>query len=140
MFDRFARPSPAHAACRFPVLTGKYRKFFSPNSCAAAESANKPLLSVCWRKSPVPRNRRITGRVFLLFPVNLPTPRRRTRTMFHVKHCHPAHTIYGAHFAYCFPRSAGVPPARAAGVTKQLWEMSDMVALLEAWECENRSG
>jgi hypothetical protein len=25
-------------------------------------------------------------------------------------------------------------PAMAAGVTKQLWEMADMVTVLEAWE------
>jgi hypothetical protein len=29
------------------------------------------------------------------------------------------------------------PPAMAAGVTKRLWEMSDMVDVLEAWETAN---
>lgn len=27
-----------------------------------------------------------------------------------------------------------VAPATAAGITKRLWEMSDVVAMLEAWE------
>jgi hypothetical protein len=27
-----------------------------------------------------------------------------------------------------------ITPAMAAGVTSKLWEMSDMVAILEAWE------
>jgi len=29
-------------------------------------------------------------------------------------------------------------PAMAAGVTKRLWEMNDIVDVLEAWECSNR--
>ena len=29
-------------------------------------------------------------------------------------------------------------PAMAAGVTKRLWEMSDMVEVLEAWEARQR--
>ena len=31
-----------------------------------------------------------------------------------------------------------VTPAMAAGVTSKLWEMSDMVKVLEDWECTNR--
>lgn len=30
-----------------------------------------------------------------------------------------------------------VTPAMAAGVTKRLWEMSDIVEMLEAWEATN---
>jgi hypothetical protein len=30
-----------------------------------------------------------------------------------------------------------VSPAMAAGVTTRLWEMSDVVAMLEEWEAEN---
>jgi hypothetical protein len=29
-------------------------------------------------------------------------------------------------------------PAMAAGVTKRLWEMKDVVEMLEAWETSNR--
>ena len=32
-----------------------------------------------------------------------------------------------------------VTPAMAANVTKRLWEMSDMVDVLEAWEASDRS-
>jgi hypothetical protein len=31
-------------------------------------------------------------------------------------------------------------PAMAAGVTKRLWEIGDMVEVLEAWEAANAGG
>ena len=33
-----------------------------------------------------------------------------------------------------------VTPAMAAGVTDKLWEISDVVAMLEKWEVTNESG
>jgi hypothetical protein len=32
---------------------------------------------------------------------------------------------------------AALTPAMAAGVTDRLWEMSDMIGVLEAWEAAN---
>jgi hypothetical protein len=36
--------------------------------------------------------------------------------------------------AYDHGRKASQAPAMAAGVTDRLWEVADMVAVLEAWE------
>jgi hypothetical protein len=33
-----------------------------------------------------------------------------------------------------------VAPAMAAGVTSKLWELSDMVSVLEGWEAERAKG
>jgi hypothetical protein len=43
--------------------------------------------------------------------------------------------IYFMHYNFvCIHQTLRVIPAMAAGVTKKLWEMSDMVTVLEAWE------
>ena len=51
--------------------------------------------------------------------------------------------LSGVHFMhYNFVRihqTLKITPAMAAGVTSQLWEMSDMVKVLEAWEAANKS-
>jgi hypothetical protein len=50
-------------------------------------------------------------------------------------HAVPLHTMY-----YNFVRihkTLRTTPAMAAGVTKRLWEIGDMVDLLQAWERTN---
>jgi hypothetical protein len=43
--------------------------------------------------------------------------------------------IYFMHYNFVrIHQTLRVSPAMAAGVTKKLWEMSDMVNVLEAWE------
>ena len=43
--------------------------------------------------------------------------------------------IYFMHYNFVrIHQSLKITPAMAAGVTSQLWEMSDMVKVLEAWE------
>ena len=37
----------------------------------------------------------------------------------------------------CIHQSLKVPPAVAAGVTDKLWEISDIVTVLEQWELAN---
>jgi hypothetical protein len=45
------------------------------------------------------------------------------------------------HFLYynfvCVHQTLKVSPAMAVGVTKRLWEISDIVDALEAWEAKN---
>ena len=52
--------------------------------------------------------------------------------------------IMGIYFVrYNFVRihqTLKVTPAMAAGVTKKLWEMSDMVKVLEDWEAAYKGG
>ena len=38
----------------------------------------------------------------------------------------------------CIHQTLKITPAMAAGVTSKLWEMSDMVAILEQWESSHR--
>jgi hypothetical protein len=43
--------------------------------------------------------------------------------------------IYFMHYNFVrLHQTLRMTPAMAAGVTKQLWEMADMVTVLEAWE------
>jgi hypothetical protein len=43
--------------------------------------------------------------------------------------------IYFMHYNFVrIPQTLRVTPAMAAGVTPKLWEMADMVAVLEDWE------
>jgi hypothetical protein len=46
------------------------------------------------------------------------------------------------HFLYCnfvrVHKTLRMSPAMAAGVTTRLWEMSDVVDMLEAWESTQR--
>ena len=42
-------------------------------------------------------------------------------------------------FVQAFTRPFGVTPAMAAGVTGRLWELGDLVAVLEEWE-DSQSG
>ena len=46
------------------------------------------------------------------------------------------------HFLYynfvCIHHTLKVTPAMAAGVTDRLWEMRDVVSVLEAWEAARR--
>lgn len=43
--------------------------------------------------------------------------------------------VYFMHYNFVrIHKKLKVTPAMAAGVTKTLWEMSDMVQVLEAWE------
>jgi hypothetical protein len=48
--------------------------------------------------------------------------------------------IFCGSFRYNFVRlhqTLRITPAMAAGVTKRLWEVADMVTVLEAWEATN---
>jgi hypothetical protein len=62
--------------------------------------------------------------------------RRMTRltNAFSKKMENHAHAMSLHFFYYNFVRIHKTTPAMAAGVTDRLWEMSDMVAVLEAWE------
>jgi hypothetical protein len=46
--------------------------------------------------------------------------------------CHRNSAIFPP--AHCRPAALRVTPAMAAGVTKRLWQMTDLVEMLEAWE------
>jgi hypothetical protein len=47
--------------------------------------------------------------------------------------------IYFMHYNFVrIHQTLRVTPAMAAGVTKRLWEMSDIVDVLEAWEAKVR--
>ena len=51
-----------------------------------------------------------------------------------VNHAHMM-AIYFMHYNFVrIHQTLKVTPAMAAGVTSKLWEMSDMVAVLEEWE------
>lgn len=51
-------------------------------------------------------------------------------------HCH-ALAIYFMHYNYCrIHTTLRVTPAMAAGVSKTLWSMDDMVKMVETWEAE----
>ncbi len=53
-------------------------------------------------------------------------------------HAMALHFLYYNFVRVC--KTLCMSPARAAGVTKRLWEMSDVVEMLEAWEaCEDRA-
>ncbi len=70
--------------------------------------------------------------------------RRMTRltNAFSKKAENHAHTmaIYFMHYNFVrIHQTLKITPAMAAGVTSQLWEMSDMVKVLEAWEAANKS-
>jgi hypothetical protein len=64
--------------------------------------------------------------------------RRMTRlTKFSKKAENHAHmmAIYFVHYNFVrIHQTLKITPAMAAGVTKRLWEMNDMVEVLEAWE------
>jgi hypothetical protein len=46
--------------------------------------------------------------------------------------------VYFVHYNFVrIHQTLRVAPAMAAGVTSKLWEMSDMVAVLETWEARN---
>ena len=70
---------------------------------------------------------------------SLPHSRRMTRltNAFSKKVENHAHAM-ALHFMYYnfvrIHKTLKTSPAMAAGVTKRLWEMSDMVEVLEAWE------
>jgi hypothetical protein len=68
--------------------------------------------------------------------------RRMTRltNAFSKKAENHAHTmsIYFMHYNFVgIHQTLKVSPAMAAGVTKRLWEMRDVVDVLEAWEAAN---
>ncbi len=70
--------------------------------------------------------------------------RRMTRltNAFSKKAANHAHmmAIYFMHYNFVrIHQTLKVTPAMAVGVTKRLWEMSDMVAVLEAWETEKKA-
>jgi hypothetical protein len=45
--------------------------------------------------------------------------------------------IYFMHYNFVrIHQTLRITPAMAAGVTKKLWEMADMVKVLEEWEAE----
>jgi hypothetical protein len=47
-------------------------------------------------------------------------------------------TIYFMHYNFVrIHQTLKISPAMAAGVTDKLWEMSDMVKVLEDWEATN---
>jgi hypothetical protein len=47
-------------------------------------------------------------------------------------------SIYFMHYNFVrLHQTLRMTPAIAAGVTKRLWEMADMVTVLEAWEATN---
>ena len=49
--------------------------------------------------------------------------------------------IYFMHYNFVrIHKTLKITPAMAANVTSKLWEMSDMVAVLEAWEGKNATG
>ena len=74
---------------------------------------------------------------------SLPHSRRMTRltNAFSKKVENHAHAM-ALHFMYYnfvrIHKTLKTSPAMAAGVTKRLWEMSDMVEVLEAWEARQR--
>jgi hypothetical protein len=49
----------------------------------------------------------------------------------------PKADMCGATAYVCFGPQADITPAMAARVTPKLWEMSDMVKVLEDWEAAN---
>jgi len=52
-------------------------------------------------------------------------------------HCH-ALALYFMFYNFCrIHKTLKVAPAMAAGVTDKLWEMDDLVAMLEQWELAN---
>ena len=52
-------------------------------------------------------------------------------------HAH-AVAIYFMHYNFVrIHQTLKITPAMAAGITDKLWEMSDMVKVLEAWEAAN---
>jgi hypothetical protein len=69
--------------------------------------------------------------------------RRMTRlpNAFSKKMENHAHAM-AVHFLYYnfvrIHKTLKVSPAMAAGVTSRLWEMSDIVGVLEAWEAQGR--
>jgi hypothetical protein len=68
--------------------------------------------------------------------------RRMTRltNAFSKKAANHAHmmAIYFMHYNFVrIHQTLRVTPAMAAGVTDRLWEVSDMVGVLEAWETAN---
>ena len=71
--------------------------------------------------------------------------RRMTRltNAFSKKVANHAHAM-ALHFLYYnfvrVHKTLRMTPAMAAGVTKRLWEMSDVVTMLEAWEAANSKG
>ena len=71
--------------------------------------------------------------------------RRMTRltNAFSKKAINHAHmmAIYFMHYNFVrIHKTLKITPAMAANVTPKLWEMSDMVAVLEAWEAERENG
>jgi hypothetical protein len=49
--------------------------------------------------------------------------------------------IYFMHYNFVrIHQTLRTTPAMAAGVTKRLWEVGDMVEVLEAWEVESNLG
>jgi len=64
----------------------------------------------------------------------------RLTNAFSKKVANHAHAM-ALHFLYCnfvrIHQTLKISPAMAAGVTKRLWEMSDVVEMLEAWETTN---
>ena len=55
------------------------------------------------------------------------------------KHAHMV-AIYFMHYNFVrIHQTTKVTPAMAAGVTSKLWEMADLVAVLEAWENERET-
>jgi len=54
----------------------------------------------------------------------------------HENHVH-AVAVYSMHYNFVrIHQTLKITPAMAAGVTSKLWEMSDMVKVLEDWELE----
>lgn len=55
-------------------------------------------------------------------------------------HAH-AMAVYFMHYNFVrIHQTTRVTPAMAAGVTDRLWELADMVAVLEAWEADGQAG